>query len=318
VLTLGIDLGGTKILAGVVSARGKVLSRAKARTPFASGAAALGEAILATAAEALALAAVPEGKLGAIGIGSPGPLDPDHGIVLRTPNIAARNLRVSRLLARRFRAPVALDNDVHMALFGEFRAGAGRGFRNLVGVWVGTGIGGGVIVNGELVRGANKNAGEIGHMILDAGRAEGGGGKSTLEWEASKTGIARLLKEWSREGEKTTLRRLLRHGGRLDSADLGRAFRARDPLARRAVVHSARSVGIAIANLFNVLSPEVFILGGGIVEDLGRSYVSAVRRTARQFAFSTELANVRVEASRLGSDAGIVGAALAARERFTA
>lgn len=310
---VGVDLGGTKILAGVVSKRGKILARAKTKTPFAAGNAALGEAIVATVEEAIAAAG--GGPPLAIGIGSPGPIDPDRGLVLRTPNIAVKNFKIRELLSRRFGVPAVLDNDVHMALWGEFLCGAGRGHRNLVGIWVGTGVGGGVIVDGRLVRGINKNAGEIGHMVLDARRA-GPGSEGTLEREASKSGIARRLFKGIRKGEKTSLRARVRRGERLDSSALGIAYRKGDRLARRAVEHSARYVGIAVADLFNVLSPEIFILGGGVVEDLGRVYVSAVRRTAREFAFSTELATVRIEAAKLGSDSGIIGAALSARKRF--
>jgi len=311
---VGIDLGGTKILAGVVSGRGKILSRAKAKTPFSSGGRALGVAILETAAEALERAGIPRGRLAAIGIGSPGPIDPGRGVILRTPHIAVRNLPISSLLRRRFGVPVVMDNDVHMALWGEFRAGAGRGHRNLVGLWIGTGIGGGVILGGKIVHGVNRNAGEIGHMVLDRHKAKPGKPDGTLEWEASKTGIARLLRKWIHEGEKSSLRKHLRSEDRLDSSDLGDAYRKGDRLARRAVRHSARCVGIAVANLFDALAPEVFILGGGVVEDLGRPFVSAVRKAAREYAFSTELATVRVEPARLEGDAGLLGAALAARE----
>ncbi|MGH9442743.1 MAG: ROK family protein [Thermoanaerobaculia bacterium] len=312
---VGVDLGGTKILAGVVSSRGRVLARAKVKTPFASGSKALGEAIVATVSEALSGAG--PGRLRAIGIGSPGPIDPDRGVVLRTPNIAVRNFRIRDLLARRFDVPVVLDNDVDMALWGEFRAGAGRGHRNLVGLWVGTGIGGALIIDGRLLHGINKNAGEIGHMVLEASGAKPGGPEGTLEWEASKTGIARFLREGVRKGEKTSLDRLRRRD-RLHSSALGKAYRSGDRLTRLAVAHSARHVGIAIANLFNVFAPEIFVLGGGVVEDLGEPYLRAVRDTAKKFAFTTELAGIRIESARLGADSGVVGAALAARALLSA
>ena len=296
-----------------MSKRGRILSRAKSRTPFAAGGAAVAKAVLAAAADAIEGAGA--GRLAAIGIGSPGPIDPDRGVVLRTPNISVKNLKIRELLSGRFGVPVVLDNDVHMALWGEFLAGAGRGCRSLVGIWVGTGVGGGVIVDGRLVRGSNRNAGEIGHMVLDARRARAGRVKGTLEGEASKTGIARLLRRWIRDGERTALAGQVGRGERLDSSALGKAYRDGDPLARRAIAHSARYVGIAVADLFNVLSPELFILGGGVVEDLGAPYLAAVRETARKFAFSSELAKIRVVSSRLGDDAGILGAAFAAGSR---
>jgi glucokinase len=225
-----------------------------------------------------------------------------------------RNFPLGALLKRRFGVPVVVDNDVHMALWGEYRAGAGRGHRNVVGIWVGTGVGGGVIVDGRIVHGVNKNAGELGHMILDRHRAKRRGGKGSLEWEASKSGIARKLAKWIRRGKKSSLRNHLHKGGRLDSSDLARAYRKGDALAVKAVEHSARCVGIAVANLFDTLAPELFILGGGVVEDLGRPYLSEVRRVANHFAFSTELAPVRIESARLEGDSGMIGAAIAAQD----
>ncbi len=170
-LYLGIDLGGSKILSGVVTQKGKILSRAKTATPFAEGSAALLEALRATAAAALREAGVSPERLAAVGMGSPGPLDPARGTILRTPNIAVKKLAVGPWLSRRLGAPVILDNDVHMAVYGEWLAGAARGRRRVVGLWIGTGVGGCVLWDGKVVHGVNRNAGEIGHMILDARRA---------------------------------------------------------------------------------------------------------------------------------------------------
>jgi glucokinase len=275
------------------------------KTPFDAGGAALGRAIVSTVSEAIALAQIHPKRLAAIGIGSPGPLDLRRGIILRTPNIGVRNLKIRALLSQTFAVPVFLDNDVHMALWGEFRAGAGRGYRDLAGLWVGTGIGGAIIVDGRLVHGSNQNAGEIGHIVLDARDAAPGQAGGTLEAEASKSAIARVLR-LGRDAKGSS--------ERLDSSDLAAAFREGDPLARRAVERSARYVGIAIANLFNLLAPEIFILGGGVVEDLGRPYLARVRKSAREFAFSTELADIRIVAAALKADAGVIGAARTARE----
>jgi glucokinase len=313
---LGVDLGGTKILAGVVSAAGEILSRAKRATPFRSRGATLTEALSEAIEEALESARISQEQLAAIGMGSPGPLDPERGIILRTPNIAVRNLPVGRLLSRRFGAPLVIDNDVHMAVFGELRAGAARGRQSVVGLWIGTGVGGAVVLDGRLVHGANGNAGELGHMILHGKKAAGGQGRGTLEWEASKTGIARRMRKEVARGQKTTLAKHLARGGeRLHSGDLARACRSGDRLALKAVAHSARYVGIAVANLFDALAPELFVLGGGVVEALGQDYLSAVRQSANEFVFTTDLAPVRIAAAKLGDDAGLLGAALAAREK---
>lgn len=308
---VGVDLGGTKILSGVFSLDGRPRGRDKRATPFEGSAADLLAAIGDSIQGALADASLSSGRVVAIGAGCPGPIDPDRGLILRTPNILARRVPVARVIGRRFGCPVVLDNDVHMALRGEWLRGAGKGHRNLVGLWIGTGIGGGVICDGRLVTGINRNAGELGHMIVDAARAQPGTDRGSLEWEASKSAMARRLRRGMRSGSRP---RRLFQGGRLHSGALADAYRAGDRLAADVVEHSARYVGIAVANLFDALAPEIFILGGGVVEDIGAAYVRLVRRSAIAHAYSTELAKPRVAASKLGEAAGTIGAALAARE----
>ncbi len=316
---VGIDLGGSKILAGVVAPSGKILSRAKRATPFASGARALAQALIETVQQALAAARVDQKRLIAIGMGSPGPLDPRNGVVLRTPNIAVRKFPAGEVLSAAFGAPVVLDNDVHMAVFGELCAGAARGRERVVGLWIGTGVGGCVIWDGDVVHGVNQNAGEIGHMIVDARKIRKEDGRGTLEWEASKTGIVRMLKKQIARGKKTRLaRHIAGRAERLHSNDLARAFRDGDKVAVRAVEHSARYVGIGVANLFDALAPELFVLGGGVAESIGRPYLAAVLRSAREHAFTRELGDVRIVLSSLKDDSGMLGAALAARRRYAA
>jgi len=313
-LLLGIDLGGSKILAGVVTPAGKILSRAKTATPFSKGPDALLAALAATASEALTQAGVGRERLAAVGMGSPGPLDPERGVILRTPNIAVEKLPVGPWLARELGAPVLLDNDVHMAVYGEFLAGAARGKRRVIGLWIGTGVGGCVLWDGRVVHGVNRNAGELGHMILDARRAKPGKPRGTLEWEASKTAIARHIRKGVRRGGKSQLEKQVSGRGRLHSSDLAQAFAAGDRLTVEAVERSARYVGIAVASLFDALAPELFVLGGGVCAALGRSYLTLVRQSAEEYAFTTELGRVQIALSRLGDDAGLLGAALAARD----
>jgi len=255
----------------------------------------------------------------AIGLGSPGPLDPEKGIVLRTPNIAVKRFPVGPLLSKRFGVPVVLDNDVHMAVYGEWVAGAARGYRHVIGLWVGTGVGGCVIWDGRVVSGVNRNAGEIGHMILDARKARPGKGKGTLEWEASRTGIERMLAKELRRGRRSKLARSLAgNRGRLKSGDLAKAYRAGDKAVVAAVEHSGRYLGLAVSNLFDALAPELFLLGGGVAGALGKPYLALVRESANAHAYSTELGKIRIALSRLEDDAGLLGAALAARERYPA
>jgi len=311
---VGVDLGGTKILAGVFSPRGDWRGREKRATPFAGDARELVEAIIDAIDGALANASVSREHVAAIGIGSPGPIDPERGLILRTPNLAATRVPLARGIARRFSRPVVLDNDVHMALFGEWRLGAGHGRRNLVGLWIGTGIGGCVIWDGRIMTGVNRNAGELGHMIVDSRKAKPGTDRGSLEWEASKTGMVRWLRKEVRKGRRSRIGKRLFKKERLHSRDFGDAYRKGDALVVEALDRSAWMVGIAVANLFDALAPELFVLGGGIVEDVGTPYVRRARESAIAHAYSTELARPRVVASRLKDAAGPVGAALAARE----
>lgn len=350
-LFLGIDLGGSKILAGVVAPEGRILSRAKRATPFADGPEALAGALSEAVDEAMASAGVGRARIAAVGMGSPGPLDPERGVILRTPNIAVEKFAVGPWLARSLGAPVVLDNDVHMALYGEFRAGAAQGRQSVVGLWVGTGVGGAILQDGAIVHGVNRNAGELGHMILDARRTRPGKPQGTLEWEASKTGIARHVLKGIRRGKKSSLAKFVggkkkgngktgdknadnsgdnsslkgkagkdkrahaSGGERLHSSDLAAAYAEKDRLAVAAVERSGRYVGIALANLFDALAPELFVLGGGVATALGGSYLAIVRAAANAYAFTTDLGGIRIALSRLGDDAGLLGAALAAQER---
>ena len=267
-------------------------------------------------------------------MGSPGPLDPERGVILRTPNIAVEKFAVGPWLARSIGAPVVLDNDVHMALYGEFRAGAAQGRQSVVGLWIGTGVGGAILQDGAIVHGVNRNAGEIGHMILDARRTRPGKPQGTLEWEASKTGIARHVLKGIRRGKKSSLAKFVggkrkkaskqrgKHstearGERLHSSDLATAFAEKDRLAVAAVERSGRYVGIAVANLFDALAPELFVLGGGVATSLGGSYLAIVQPPRTNFVHSRPTSAGSASRCAAPNDAGLLGAALAAQARST-
>lgn len=314
-LVLGIDIGGTKILSAVVDSGNSVIGRGKRPTPFKAGHESLTQELLASVKEALSEADVPPSALKAIGVGAPGPLDPPAGILLRTVNLAVKSYPLGAILKEQYHVPALVDNDVNMACFGEFKAGAARGAQNVIGLWIGTGIGGCVIVDGRVVIGANRNAGEIGHIVVDASVRKKDPRRGTLELEASKTAIQHLLETWTKQGHKTSLQRSA--GGnvhRLNSSDLAQAFESGDKLAVKAVQHSAWYLGIAIANLFNILSPDLFVLGGGVAESLGGAYLKLVEQTANEYVYTTELAPIKIALAALGGDAGVIGAAIAARE----
>ena len=315
-VALGIDLGGTKVLAGVVDAKGSIVGRGKLKTPFLEGTAAIGETLVAAAELALREAGVARSRVDAIALAAPGAVNAEKGILLRAGNLSAKNWRILDV----FRAPfpsarLRLENDVRLAALGEARLGAGRGAATMVAVWVGTGVGGAVIRDGRIHTGHNRNAGEIGMTRIDFRRVKKDSADGTLESIAAKVGITAWLRRRIDDGEKTCLAEAVsRKDARLKGSQLRAACEAGDPLALRAVARSSKAVGLAMANVFNVLSPDLFVLGGGVATDVGASYLADVRKWAATFAFSQELGRLRVEPAALGDDAGVLGAALYARE----
>ena len=315
-LTLGIDLGGTKILAGVVDRAGKIVGRAKLRTPFTKGVRAIGEALVTAADLALREAGIARERIDALAVAAPGAVDAEKGILLRSGNLSARNWPILEALRGPFpNARRRLENDVRLAALGEARLGAGRGAETMVAVWVGTGIGGAVIRGGKIYPGRNRNAGEIGMTRIDFRRVKPGSADGTLESIAAKVGITAWLRSKIRSGERTCLEKAVsKKDSRLKGSQLRDAVEAKDALAVRALARSAKAVGLAMANVFNVFAPDLFVLGGGVAVDVGASYLADVRKWADVFVFSQELGKLRIEPAALGDDAGLLGAALYARE----
>lgn len=315
-LVLGIDVGGTKTLAGVVDAEGRIRGRGKVKSPFRSGPAEMTEALVAAADAALAEAGLGRKDVKAVGLGVPGPLDAERTTLLRAMNLGVERWEIASALEPAFPGiPKRAENDVRVAALGEARFGAAKGERLVVAIWVGTGIGGAVLLDGRLWLGRNRNAGEIGQSFVDLKKAGNGTIDGTLEGIGAKVGMTAFMRRRIEKGERTSVARsVLEKDGRLKGSDLRKALAAGDALVERAVARSARAVGVTIATLWNVFSPDLFVLGGGVSEDVGEAYLEQVRAAASRHAFFTDLADVRVVRSALGDDAGVVGAAVLARE----
>jgi glucokinase len=315
-LVLGIDVGGTKILAGAVDGGGRILGRGKVKSPFRGGPAEMTEALVAAADAALEGAGAGRRDVAGIGIGLPGPLDAERTTLLRAVNLGVEKWEVLPALGPAFPSvPLRLENDVRVAALGEARLGAAKGERLVVALWIGTGIGGAVVLDGRLWLGRNRNAGEIGQCFVDIRKAGDGTIDGTLEGIGAKVGITAFMRRRIEKGERTSIpRSAFEKDGRLKGSDLRKALAAGDALAERALARSARAVGVTIANFWNVFSPDLFVLGGGVCEDAGEGYVEQVRVATNQHAFFTDLAAPRIVRSALGDDAGILGAALLARE----
>lgn len=313
---LAIDLGGTKIDAAVVDPQNNVVGRAKAKTEPWRGQDAVFERIVHTAGGALRDAGLDSRKLSAIGIGSPGPLDPDTGYIIETGNLRFKNFPLGPRLAEVFGCHVIVDNDVNVGTYGEFRAGAARGAQHVLGMFIGTGIGGGLIIDGALYHGFSKNAGEVGHMVIEAGGPKCGcGRRGCLEALASRTAITRDVRRAVKRGQKTMLTDLVgKEIEEIPSGALKDAFRADDKLTKKVVRRAAKYIGIGIGSLVNVMGPQVVVLGGGVIEAVGDQILETIDHYARKTAFDFSIKDVRIVPAELGDDAGVIGAAILARE----
>ncbi len=290
-VTLGLDLGGTKILAAVVE-DGKVLDSVRVNTPQ-TGFADVVAALVGTSRELLGRGHTVAG----VGIGSPGPLDKARREILFAPNIAGmHNAPLVAELERALELPVVLENDANAAGYAEHRYGAARGFVSSIYVTISTGIGGGIFIGDQVVRGANSLAGEIGHMTMLLGGPMGGDGHTgSLEAIAAGRSMARDAS--------------YAYGVEMDTRELFRRARLGEMKALGIVENGALFVGVGLANLVKIIDPESFVIGGGIAE-AGEYYLSKVRGAAEHYLEGYPVPHFRV--AELGAEAGVIGAAAVA------
>lgn len=316
---VGVDLGGTKILAAVLDREGHILSREKKKSRVERGPSEVIHRILRCVESAIDQAGIKKSEVLALGIGSPGPLNPVTGVVEAPCNLPGWiNVPLKTIMEQHLGFRVFLDNDVNVGTYGEYRMGAGVGIPNLVGIFIGTGIGGGLILNGQLYEGFNHVAGELGHVVIQAdGPPCNCGRKGCYEALASRLHVTRRIGEMSAELEKPSLALELAEEdtANIRSSILKEAWQREDPVTRKALTAMADHTGLQIANLMNLLNPERFILGGGVIEALGDELLPIIDAKARAEAFPHAARNVSIVPAMLGDDAGIVGAAFLALER---
>ena len=308
---VGFDLGGTKMMATVYDGAFKALGSAKAKTPVNDGAKAVLARIRETILEALQEAKVAPRALAGIGVGCPGVLDLDEGVILEAPNLGWKRVPLRKLLAGWFHCRVVLANDVDAGTYGEYKFGAGQGARTLLGVFPGTGIGGGCVYAGKLLRGKTGSAMEIGHIpIREHGRLCGCGKRGCLEALAGRLAISAEVAQAAFRGEAPYV---AANAGsdlkKLKSGVLAKAIKAGDLSVERIVRDAMRLMGRAIGGVINLLAPDVVVLGGGLVEALPRLALEEVRRGLKETAMATFAKQVKVAEAELGDDATTLGAA---------
>jgi glucokinase len=313
---VGVDLGGTKILSGVFKNSLECISTTKLSTKSQRGVTAVIDRVARCVRDAVDEADLTLKQVAGVGIGAPGAVDFDSGTVIFAPNMEGwKDIALKKELEKELGVPVFVENDCNISALGVHVAELKGKPKHMLGIFVGTGIGGGLIINGNLYSGFNHTAGEVGHMVLEIdGPKCGCGNKGCFEALASRTAIFQRIKAGIKDGQKTILTDML--GDNLDdlrSGDLRKAIRKGDKFVDKILEEASEYIGIATANLINILNPEVVVLGGGVMEALEDEMMSVIIETAKDYAMPGTMKGVEIVASKLGDNAGITGGAVLAR-----
>ena len=313
---IGVDLGGTKIEAALVDRSGVVVDSRRRPTGPERGAEGVLADLVALTRECQSASAQP---VAGVGVGVAGQVDPVAGTVLRAPNLTWRDFPLRSRLEEALGSSVCVINDVQAATFGEWTCGAGRGHQDIVCLFVGTGVGGGIVSRGSLVRGCDGTAGELGHMTIDRhGPPCSCGNRGCLEALASGWAMGRRAQDAVTERPKEGAALLALAAGEardLTASVVAVAARDGDPLALRLVRQTGEALGAGIATVVNALNPCLVILGGGVIAGMPQ-LVEMAEAEARRRALEVPVHSLRVVKADLGKHAGTVGAALWARRRL--
>jgi glucokinase len=311
---VGVDLGGTKILAGVFEPNFNCLARIKISTKPERGPEGVIERIARCVRDAVDESDLSMSQIRGIGIGAPGAVNTEEGRVIFAPNLEWKDVALRKALEKLVEVPVFVENDCKLHTLGVFDAELKSKPRQLIGIFLGTGIGAGIILDGKLYTGFNGSAGEIGHMVLDVDGPECGcGNRGCFEALASRRAIFRTIQTAVKKGQETVLTQMLgKDLADLRSGDLRKAIRHGDKFVGKVIEQAAEYTGIAVGNLINLFNPEIIILGGGIIEQLEDEMMPIIEKIARAHALPGTAKGIEIAATRLGDDAGITGGAVLA------
>lgn len=310
---IGVDLGGTKIYTALALPNGDLLAESLVPTEAGGGLEQVLANIVATVREVTDKGG-PGNHVRALGIGAPGPLDAATGLVYFAPNLNWHNVPMKDLLQEALGLPVQVDNDANLAALGEQVYGAGQGTRDMVYITVSTGVGGGLILDGRIYHGTGGGAGEVGHTTVDPhGPVCSCGNQGCLEALASGTAMARVARELvAAGGGKGMLEAAGGRAGEITAITVSSTAAAGDPEAKAILAGAGRFLGIGVANVINLLNPELVVMGGGAMK-AGPPLWAAMEAEVQQRSLAASLKRVRIVPAKLGSRAGLLGAiALAA------
>ncbi len=303
-----LDVGGTKVLGAIFNENDEIIFRLKKRsTSRGTGSADVEQVIVDVVEEMIASSGIDKSEIHAIASCAPGVIDQDRGVVLFTPNLPWRDYDIRSAMMQRFGVPFFVGNDVNLGVLGEHEYGAAKGYNNVVGFFVGTGMGGGLILNGELFTGNQCKAAEYGHMILDPkGPKCNCGQRGCLEAYSSKTGMTNYIKKQIAKGRETMMADAVSEGV-FRSKKLKKAVAAGDPVACEAVDRACHWLAVATGSMINTLSPDLVLYGGGVIEAMGNVFLEKVLAELDQYCLPTIRSTVEVKTAALGDDSILYG-----------
>ncbi|MBQ7950495.1 MAG: ROK family glucokinase [Clostridia bacterium] len=308
---LGVDLGGTNIKAGVTDQQGKILLKYSVKTNKAGDANVISEQIVGLCHEVCKKAGISMDEIASVGIGIPGTVDAETGMVIYANNLHLDDAPVGKIVSEALGKPVLLNNDASCAAFGEFVSGSGKEYRSIVMVTLGTGVGGGIILNGKPWDGMEGSGGEIGHMVIDAGGEPCTCGRTGC-WEAysSATALVRDTRLAIEQHPESLLRKVMEKTGKISAKTAFDAMRMGDTVAKELVDRYLFYLSEGIANIINIFAPEAVILGGGVCNE-GDALLVPLKKLVYQKCYGgNKIRHADIKIAALGNDAGIVGAAM--------
>ena len=303
-----LDVGGTKVLGAIFNETDEIIYRLKKRSKSGGeGTADVEKVIISVVEEMIEASGIDRKKLNAIASCAPGVIDQDKGIVLFTPNLPWRNYDIAGAMRKKFGVPFFVGNDVNLGVLGEYKFGAARGYKNIVGFFVGTGMGGGLVLDGKLFTGNQFKAAEYGHMILDPeGPLCGCGQRGCLEALASKTAMTNYIRQQVSRGRECQLADMAAEGV-IRSKKLKKAVESGDKVAIEAVDRACHYLAIATGNMINTISPDLILYGGGVIEAMGDYFLEKILAEVDRYCMTTIRPTVEIKIAELGDDSILYG-----------
>ena len=303
-----LDVGGTKVLGAIFNEKDEIIYRLKKRSKSeGEDTADVEKVIISVVEEMIKESGIDRSKLNAIASCAPGVIDQAKGIVLFTPNLPWRNYDIAGAMQKKFGVPFFVGNDVNLGVLGEYKFGAAKGYKNVVGFFPGTGMGGGLILDGKLFTGHQFKAAEYGHMILDPeGPLCGCGQRGCLEAFSSKKGMSDYIRQQVSRGRECMLAEDVQNGV-FRSKRLKKALAAKDKVAIEAVDRACHYLAIATGNMINTISPDLVLYGGGIMEAMGELWLEKILAEVDRYCMPSIRPTVELKIAALGDDSILYG-----------